>query len=165
MSRLFFKILEFFLIVSTGERSTSIHNDLQPRNTDKSVAMLLRRSPVRGSGLYLAHKLLTFRSMLRLYRAGVGLTSFTFARFATRGFLGWGCSPLDIINYSTGAGDCQEGKCGSVTELSHPPAWLPRGATCCPLLTLFIIAPLMEFVKRKFQFFWNFFGFQTAMWT
>ena len=71
--------------------------------------MLLRRSPVRGSGLYLAHKLLTFRSMLRLYRAGVGLTSFTFARFATRGFLGWDCSPLDIINYSTGAWDCQEG--------------------------------------------------------
>lgn len=70
--------------------------------------MLLRRSPVRGSGLYLAHKLLTFRSMLRLYCAGIGLTSFTLARFATRGFLGWGCSPLDIIHYSTFDGVCQE---------------------------------------------------------
>ena len=62
---------------------------------------------------------------------------------------GSGVSPLDIIYYSTFNGACQEGKCESVTELSHPPARPPWAVTRCSLLTLSIITDCPQIAIDK----------------
>ena len=142
MSRLFFKILEFFLIVPTGERPTRFHTTYYPDLTEKVLLWYCVSVRLKIRSVRCSHRSLFVH--VWIYCADAVLTSFTLSRFATRGFLGWDCSPLDIINYSTFDGVCQVffSRFWKKFRLTGDWKLVPRAVACAviSLLTLSIIA-------------------------